>query len=240
MPLSPAQLALVVDVPDGRVDRTRLCRIDLYVAPPADQARPAVLFVPGAYAAGQPLRPPDWPAYSGYGRLAAQHGVVAAVADLPMFHWPVADATSWAGSADDLAEAVDELRARPEVDADRIALWAFSGGALLLTESLADPPPWLRAAVLSYPVVYVPTEPAAYPYANVRPGCPTALIRVGREEPARLAEVDRLLERVGERITRIGVPDGRHGFDVLDDSDESRQAIDAALAFVVDGLTDQP
>jgi len=131
---------------------------------------------------------------------------------------------------------VDELRARPEVDSERIALWAFSGGALLLADPLADPASWLRAAVLSYPVVHVPTEPPGYPYATVEPGCPTALIRVGREEPAWLAVVDRLLDRAGRRITRLDVPHGQHGFDVLDDGDESRRAIRAALAFVADRL----
>jgi dienelactone hydrolase len=101
--------------------------------------RPAVLFVPGAYAATQPLRPRDWAAYAGYGRAAAQRRLVAAVADLPRFHWPLADPTSWSSSAADLAAAVDELRARPEVGPERIALWAFSGGALLLADRLAQP-----------------------------------------------------------------------------------------------------
>ncbi len=237
MPVNPAQRALVVDVSDVSVDRVRLERIDLYVAPLAGEPRPAVLFVPGAYAAAQPLRPRDWLAYTGYGRLAAQRGLVAAVADLPGFNWPFSDSTSWSSSADDLAAAVNELRSRPEVRADRVALWAFSGGALLVARWVADPPPWLHGVALSYPLVHVPTEPPGYPYAMARFRCPTALIRVGRENPAWLAEVDRLLEQAGDRITRIDAPHGRHGFDVLDDNDESRQAIEAALTFLTQRLT---
>lgn len=63
------------------------------------------------------------------------------------------DLTAYARAAEDVAAAVALVRADPRVDADRVALWFFSGGGLLAADWLAAPPPWLRCVAASYPVL---------------------------------------------------------------------------------------
>jgi len=52
-----------------------------------------------------------------------------------------------------VAEAIDFVRADPRVDADRLALWFFSGGALLMADWLRQPAQWLRCVAATYPVM---------------------------------------------------------------------------------------
>ena len=66
------------------------------------------------------------------------------------------DTAAYPIAAADVRAAVKDTRALEGVDAQRVALWFFSGGGLLATEWLADPPPWLRCVALTYPVLAPP------------------------------------------------------------------------------------
>jgi dienelactone hydrolase len=142
-----------------------------------------------------------------------------------------------AAAADRLGLVVEAIRARPEVDADRMALWAFSGGGMLVGRWLADSPAWLGCVALSYPLLRTLQPPAASssPCDVLRPGRPIALTRVGRERPEVQATVDAFLARaavVNAAVEVIDVPDGQHGFDVLDHAPWSREAVTAAMTAV--------
>lgn len=56
-------------------------------------------------------------------------------------------------AAQDVADAVELLRADPRVDGERIALWFYSGGGLLSADWLSAPPSWLRCLAASYPIL---------------------------------------------------------------------------------------
>ena len=65
---------------------------------------------------------------------------------------------------------------------------------------------------------------------------PIVLTRVGRERPQIAATVDEFTSaagRCGARLEIIDVPGGQHGFDMLDHTDESRQAVRRALNAVL-------
>jgi len=65
---------------------------------------------------------------------------------------------------------------------------------------------------------------------------PIVLTRVGRERPQVAATVDEFTGaagRCGARLEIIDVPGGQHGFDMLDHTDESRQAVRRALNAVL-------
>ncbi len=181
--------------------------------------------------------------YAGYGSLVARGGAVGVMFDHP-FH----DGPDLVRSAERLTGVVDTVRQDPRIDPDRIALWFFSGGGLLSADSLRDPPPWLRCLAATYPVLGVPDEwgiDARFrPIEAVASGAftgPMVLTRVGLERPWVAAYVAGFLtaaHAAGLRPDIIDVPGGQHGFDHLDDTDESRQAISDAVSAVLASIMD--
>ncbi|SEC14842.1 Dienelactone hydrolase family protein [Streptomyces sp. 2231.1] len=225
----------LLDPPEA--PRERIGRLDLHL-PEADRPRPAVLFVHGGPV--DPTRRPtprDTPFFLGYGRFAASRGVVGATLDHRLHAL-----TDYAKAAEDVAAAVDQVRADPRVDPDRIALWFFSAGGLLAADWLAAPPPWLRCLALTYPVLAPPpgweTVDARFrPVAALRGAGPlnTVLTRAGLEHPSFAATVRQFLDAAtecGATVEVLDVPHGRHGFELLDHSEESRAAVERAMTAV--------
>lgn len=221
--------------------------VDLYV-PPADGPLPAVVLVHGG-----PLRPDltprprDWPVYRGYGALVASRGAVAVTLDHDLF-----DVEAYPLAAAQVVDAVERARADPRVDAGRIALWFFSGGGPLSADWLRDPPPWLRCVALTYPLLggvpgvrFQPADAvravgvaaaAGVAGAMRANALPIVLIRVGLERPHIAATVDTFVaatDEAGADLTIVDVPNGRHGFDFLDHTDESRRAVDQCCTAVL-------
>jgi dienelactone hydrolase len=214
----------VLDPPADGVAYERLPDFDTYRMP-TGEPQPAVIFVPGPVPADAEMRPRDWHVYQGYGRLTADLGVVAVISALP-YHG-VADVPT---ATEHLTKVVDQVRARPDVDPERIAIWAFSGGGLLIGQWLAESPSWLRCLALSYPALR--PDP-------VRPGRPIIVTRVGREREVLQTAVDDFLARAtdsGTDVAVVDVPDGQHGFDALDHTDQSRKAVREAMAAVITHL----
>jgi dienelactone hydrolase len=213
----------VLGSPSDGVRHERRDRYDVYRTA-GDDPRPAVVFVHGPWPAeAPPLR--DGQIYQGYGRLTANAGLLAVVPALP-FHSPTDAPTAEAA----LAEIVDEVRADPAVAADRVAIWAFSGGGWLIGRWLSGSPDWLRCLALTYPALR--DDP-------VVAGRPIVLTRVGLERQELQAAVDDFLARakdVSADVQVIDVPDGHHGFDALDHTDQSRDAVRAAMVAVTEKL----
>ncbi|GAA3846325.1 alpha/beta fold hydrolase [Streptomyces phyllanthi] len=235
----------VLDVPE--LPRERVGRLDLYV--PDDPAgaegpRPAVLFVHGGPVPDD-LRPTprDWPGFVGYGRYAASLGVVGVTLDHRLHGFD-----DYGRAAEDVAEAVALLRADPRVDSERIALWYFSGGGLLLSDVLAEPPSWLRCVAATYPVLaplpgWPAPDPRFRPSAAVQAAgrLPIVLTRVGLENAEIAATVEEFLavtKACGAEVEVIDVPDGHHGFDTIDHTEQSRRAVERAMRSVLAHLRD--
>jgi acetyl esterase/lipase len=214
--------------------------VDMYL-PDSTRPRPAVVFVPGG-----PLpeavrpRPRDWPLYQGYGSWAAAADLVGVTVDHRLFNpaaYPLA--------ADDVAAAVALTRADPRVDPERVAVWFFSGGSLLLADWLRTRPEWLRCVAATYPLLGPlpgwPVDPRFRPAEAVAAAgsLPIVLTRVGRESPPIAATVEAFVAAArasGARLEIIDVPNGQHSFDVLDHTDESRKAVERALDAVLAAL----
>ncbi|BCB73717.1 hypothetical protein GCM10022251_80140 [Phytohabitans flavus] len=211
--------------------------VDLYL-PEAARPCPAVVFVHGGPLPPD-LRPTprDWPVYQAYGSIAARRGAVGVTVDHRLY-----GSGDYPQAAADVAGAIETVRADPRVDGDRVAIWCFSGGGLLLADWLREPPHWLRCLAASYPVLaplpgwtvdprFRPAEAVAAAGA-----LPIVLTRVGRERQEVAAGMELFVEAArasGAALEIIDVPDGRHGFDVLDHTAESRKAIERALETVL-------
>jgi acetyl esterase/lipase len=229
-------------VPD--VPRDRNGDVDLYVPSGAEGPLPAVLFVHGGpVPAGADPSPREWPTLTGHARSVAARGAVGVTFDHGLH-----DVTAYPRAAEDVAAAVELVRADPRVDADRIALWFFSGGGLLSADWLARPPAWLRCVAFSYPVL-APLPNWGLPDGVFRPvsavggagDLPLVLLRAGLEAPelARSVEEFRAAAKDGGvRLEVIDVPHGHHGFESLDRVEEWSGALHAALGSVVAHLTE--
>ncbi|BFV55527.1 alpha/beta hydrolase [Kitasatospora sp. CMC57] len=230
----------LLDLPERPRERPRerLDRVDLYL-PEGDGPHPAIVFVHGGPITAD-LRPTprDWPCFVGYGRYAAGQGVVGVTVDHRLYG--LAD---YPRAAEDVAAAVELVRADPRVDGDRVALWFFSGGGPLSTDWLAAPPSWLRCLAAGYPVLGpLPSrgivDPRFNPTAAVGGAgrLPVVLTRVGLESPEIAATVAGFLTAAGDagvEVEVVDVPNGHHGFEVLDHTPESVRAVEQAMRAVL-------
>lgn len=223
------------------VTPVRESNLDLYL-PAGDEQTAALVFVHGGPLPAE-LRPTprDWPVYRGYGSAAAARGLVGVTFDHGFHDY---DLIKEAG--EDIAAAVDRVRAHPRVDTERVALWFFSGGGILMGNWLNDPPSWLRCVAASYPIC--PTqeevgEVAISPNQALRSagGLPILLTRAGQEQPDFAEAVDVFVAaaaEAGANLEIIEVPDGQHAFDIADRTDQSRAAVERALDWVGSRLSD--
>jgi acetyl esterase/lipase len=221
--------------------RERSGDVDLYL-PEVSTPSPAIVFVHGGpVPAGATPTPRDWPAFVGYGRYAASQGAVGVTVDHRLHG--LAD---YPRAAQDVAAAVDLARADPRVDAQRVALWFFSGGGLLSAGWLAAPPAWLRCVAATYPLL---APLPGWPDADHRFRPVTAVAGAGRlpivltrpelERPAIAATADEFLVAAaasGAAVEVIDVPGAHHGFETIDHTEPARQAVRSAVRSVLGHL----
>lgn len=210
--------------------------LDIYLPDDIATPRPAVLVVPGGPLPAE-VRPTqrDWPVFQGYALLAASRGAVGAIVDHRLY-----SPEAYAEGASNVEAALETLRSDPRVDESRLAVWFYSGSGLFSADWFREPPSWLRAVALSYPLL------APFPGWNVEArfdpiaavaeagDLPIVLTRVGRENPGMAAAVEAFVTAGAKaNLEIIDVPNGQHTFDAKDDTDESREAISRAMDLVL-------
>ncbi len=125
-------------------------RMDLYLPPglAAGETRPAVLFVHGG--APPQYRPKEWGFFQSWGRLVAASGMVG----VTFTYRQAFPQTVTLDSAADVAAAIAYVREHAEtlgIDAERLALAAYSSGGPMLSPYLHGAPSSLRCALAFYP-----------------------------------------------------------------------------------------
>ncbi|MEV0717069.1 alpha/beta hydrolase [Asanoa sp. NPDC050611] len=242
----------VADHPDLPPPVQVAANVDLYL-PEGTGPHPLVLLVHGGpIPADLGVPPRRWPVHIGYAALLRAAGLAVGLVDhgLRVVDGPDGPTVDAVTAAHDVAEAATALRAHPAVAADEVVYWVFSGGGLLTADWLRDGPSWLRAIFLSYPLLaspapHLPVEDRLHLDPRFAPidaiaeagaaAPPIVLTRVGRERPLLAGFVAEFVAAAAT-VEIIDVPDGQHAFDVLDDTDQSRAAIHAAVARAADLL----
>ena len=225
-------------------------KLDVYqpLALPAAARRPAIVFIHGG-----PLppgadpsmpKPKDWGVFQSYGQLAAASGFVGVT-----FNHRLYSLQAYDDSAADVQAAIDHVRANAAelaVDPDRIAVWAFSGGGPLLGFAYRDAPPWLKAVVSYYAILDLPPDgtapgaserlsPLRHLKSSGKTPPPTFIGRAGKDSPLINASVSAFVAAALDRnasVELFTLPEGQHGFDLMDDHDRTRECIARTLEFL--------
>jgi dienelactone hydrolase len=193
-----------------------------------DARVPAVFFVHGGPIPATMMPPTQWGVFVSHGELAAASALVCVTLNHRLFAL-----TDYERAQSDVAAAIEYVRSNAKdlnVDADRIALWYFSGGGPLLAPVLRDRPDYLRCVLAFYAYL----QPAAAHVRDKGAGLPIFVARAGLDQPMINETIDLFVKEAlaGNAMLEVmNHPTGRHGFDILDDDDRSREIIARAVAF---------
>lgn len=227
-------------------------QMDVYAPAGPPGPRPGVILVHGGPIPRTGAK--NMGVFVSYGELLAASGFVAVTFD---HRFLAPSRLTDAGS--DVADLVVHVRTNAGslgVDPERLALWAFSGGGPFLAAPLRERPAWLRAVVAYYAALDL-QQPA--PGADSGIGselrqafsavlglgedarsAPAVLVaRAGLDHPWLNGGIDRFVQAAitkGATLDLLNHPEGRHGFDILDDDLRSRQIIRHTLEFLRDAL----
>jgi acetyl esterase/lipase len=210
---------------------SRELAMDLYL--PADRAPgsrlPAVLLVHGEAPSAVLRGVRGWGQYTGWGRLLAGEGLAGVAVE----HRAVAEA-GFEGAVAELGAALAAVRDRAGelgLDPDRLALVGFSAGVPLAAATLTGPAAGVRCAALCYGPLDDLDPDTTFP--------PLLVVRAGRDRPDLNRTIDEFVTAAEARrlpVELVDHPDGHHAFDVLDDTDASRDAIRRILEFLREQL----
>ncbi|MEO8679996.1 MAG: hypothetical protein ABI665_13170 [Vicinamibacterales bacterium] len=230
------------DVPFVAADGGELL-MDLYY-PPQKGPAPVVVIVEGYNDVGAErilgCRFKDMVCIDHWGRLIAASGM-AAVAGTNRS--PLADAHA-------LIRHLRQHAAALDLDESRIGAWACSGhGPVALSVLMSDRRLKCGALLYAYTLdldgsTAVADAQKMYRFENPGEGktvaelpadLPLFIARAGKDDLGLNAALDRFVSGARARnlpITVVNHPDGPHAFDLLDDSETSRDIIKGALAFL--------
>jgi len=221
---------------------------DVYRPADAVAPCPAVVLVHGGpVPAGS--TPKDMGCFVSWGETLAASGLAAVT-----FNHRFYGAAQLLEAARDVEDAVTWVRSQAVglgIDPSRLALWAFSGGGPFLSLALREGAPVLRALVAYYAALDLrekPPGPAApisdedrlalSPAHHVESGRrvpPVLVARAGLDHPFLNATIDRFIAVALARnapLEAINHPDGRHGFDILDDDPRTREIAARTIEFL--------
>lgn len=225
--------------------------------PAAGEPLPAVIFVHGDGPPDLLRHAKDWGQYVSWGELAAVSGL-AAVTFNHRSTERLTRITEVATDVDACLEYVREHAADLGIDPERLALWVCSAGGPLGMRAALTGAVRFRCAVAYYAVLdltgargSISTDVADAVLEEFSPlvhlrreglSVPPLLIaRAGQDREPLNATIDAFVAQALARNLPIEVwnhPDGRHGFDILDDLPRSRQIIRRTLDFLREHLLD--
>ncbi len=187
---------------------------------------PVVIFVNGVGA----LDLPGWRGYQDWGRLTAASGMAAVLFQAR---------PQQPKDTEDLIDFLRKNARRLSLDPERIVLWASSGNANVALPLMMQPErTYIRAGVIYYGMSG--QESHRIPK---RQDVPLLVVRNGFDFYHLNTNIDQFVANALERdldIEVINYVRSKHAFDVLDDSERSRDIIRRTIAFMKFHLAERP
>lgn len=230
-------------------------RMDIYTPRGSSRLRPAVVLIHGGPIPRTGAK--DMGVFLSYGELLAASGFVAVTFN----HRFLAPErlTDAAGDVDDLVVHIRENAISLGIARDSLALWAFSGGGPFLAIPLLQRPAWLRAVVAYYAALDLQQLPQPNEQIGpellrqfsaicslgegIRHAPPILVARAGMDNPWLNDGIDRFVQTAlekGATLDLLNHPEGRHGFDILDNDARSKQIIKNTIRYLGDHLAVEP
>jgi acetyl esterase/lipase len=213
------QISVQRDITFKNVGDLRL-KMDVYY--PADvkkdERRPVVVFIDGVGNRSDRPNFKDWGQYRDWGNLVAASGLAAINYD-SRGEEAVADASS-------LLEYIRANAAKLSLDENRILIWACSANGRAGVKIAMEVRPYIRAAVFYYAASETPSLLRELPLFIARAGLDSASLNQGLDHFTQTAVAQGLF------VSFINYPEGHHAFDLVDNTDESREIIKRTLDFI--------
>ena len=172
--------------------------------------------------------PRKWPAYRSLGKALAASGITAV-----MFDHRYQGFGNQGEAQARLDEVIQDVRDHSvdwDVDPNRLAIWSFGGGSVLVSRYWTERPATMRALALYYPMLEAPAREGGPPLLVARAGQDLVMLNQAMDrwmKQARAARADvELLEH----------PQGDHGFEVRQDDERSREILRRTIAFLAERL----
>lgn len=185
---------------------------DLYLPNGANGVLPVVIFINGV---GRPdLK--NWGQYTSWPRLVAVRGMAA------ISYQTEGDQAG--AQTEKLLAYVKQNAGELKIDASRIAVWACSANGRVGTDLITKHD--FRAAAFYYAIMPTPPKAEALPLFVARAGLDTQPINDSIDQWVAAAT------HLEAPVTFVNYPEGRHAFDLRNDTAESREIIRQTLDFL--------
>jgi predicted peptidase len=199
-------------------------KMDVYAPAGEKELRPAIIFISGS---GETK---DWRIFQDYGAVTAAQGMIAI-----QFNRRFANASEMPQAREDTRDLLEFVRKNADrygIDRDRIGLWVFSGGGYFADLGMREDQTFIRFIIAFYGIDRVETLEQVRLLGEKLP--PFYLVRAGRDNPNLNNAITLFVLQAIQRnlpLTFVNYTDGRHAFDILDDTEETRRIIGNAFGF---------
>lgn len=232
-------------------------RMDIYL--PAGEA-PEEGYAPLLFIHGGPLPPPgerpwpkEWRVFQDYGSLAAQHGLAGVVINHRYIGYE-----GLLQARADVQQALNFLAERGSaygLNGEKLAVWAFSGAGMLLTDLLQDGVYAPDCVIAFYPMLdltHIPQAVEVYgeeqlmalsPLSQIDrmpQGLPMFIARAGLDRPGLNRALDTFVKQAlyhNLDLELHNLPRAAHSFDMFDPSDAVQDTIARGFEFVKNELS---
>lgn len=227
----------ILDVPSATPEALTALA-DLYL-PEGPGPFPVVVFVPGMLREPPEVGPRGWPVFQGYAGALVNRGVAAVVMDHDLSNGP-----DYPRALRTALETREAVTARPEIDSDRIGFWVFSAGGPLALALLAGHADRFGLLALTYPLLeseHLASWPSRDESVAALDGHRLVVTTVGQEIPDFVPGQQAFLTAAREAcadLEHLTVPDGAHGFDSQEATEEGRRTATQAVELVTRHLLD--
>jgi acetyl esterase/lipase len=198
---------------------------------------PAVILIHGGPIPSNLLTSPkDWGLFRSYGQVLAASGLAVIMFNHRFFALDMAPA-----AMTDIHDLVAHISAQAEglaIDANRICLWAFSGGGVFLSPFLRETPEAIRCVIAYYAALHasVPEfSPATRISENIGRLPPLLVARAGLDMAQLNDGIDHFVRQALQKnapLDLLNHATGHHTFDVRDENDRTRDILRHTVEFV--------